>query len=91
MVWTFARAHNRHLAFGHGHHFCLGSVLARMEGEAASALCCADSPISAWRMRRRAIAPTSTSAGWSLWWWLSDLIWSAAWVSAAFTSRDVGR
>ena len=29
------RAENRHLAFAHGIHFCLGSALARMEGEIA--------------------------------------------------------
>jgi cytochrome P450 len=35
--FDIARAHNHHVAFGHGIHYCLGAALARQETRAALA------------------------------------------------------
>jgi hypothetical protein len=45
------RAENRHLAFSHGLHFCLGAPLARLEGQVAIGQLAARFPA----MRRRPI------------------------------------
>jgi hypothetical protein len=51
----FRRMDNRHLAFGHGIHFCLGAPLARLEGQVA---------MPALLSRFPGLAPRSDSPEW---------------------------